>query len=74
VPGVDVHAFNTESFELAYTGATEGDGRTPRITDQERPQEFVVLVGSGNWVTDITADQDPVTLEPDDWMDLEAEE
>jgi type VI secretion system secreted protein VgrG len=72
--GVDVDVFDTESFEVAYTGTTQGDGRTQRLTDQERPQEFVVLVGSGNWVTDITADQDPVTLEPDDWMDLEAEE
>jgi type VI secretion system secreted protein VgrG len=71
---VDVHALDTGIKELVYSGKTDSDGRTPRLLDQERSKEFVVLIGSGDWVTHVSSDQDPFTSELDDWMDLEAEE
>ncbi|EEF25592.1 conserved hypothetical protein [Ricinus communis] len=71
---VDVHALDIGSNGIAFSGKTAGDGRTPRILDQERPQDFSVLIGSGDWVTHVRTNQDPVVSGPDDWMELEAEE
>lgn len=74
VADVDVVAIDAETKELSYSGRTEGDGRTQRLRDDRRPKAFSVLIGSGDWVTYTVTDQDPVTLEPNDWMDWEAEE
>lgn len=71
---VDVHVFDNGSNNLKYSGTTGVDGRTLRLLNEERPDDFTVLIGSGNWVTHVRAEHDPVMLEHDDWMDWEAEE
>jgi type VI secretion system secreted protein VgrG len=73
-PDVDIHAVRVTDSQPAYIGSTGQDGRTSRQRDEERPQEFSVLVGSGDWNVSLTTDEDPVVLENEDWMDQEAEE
>ncbi|MEJ7806302.1 MAG: type VI secretion system Vgr family protein, partial [Telluria sp.] len=69
---VAVIATNTETGKVIYEGPTAGDGRSPRQRDEKKPQDFSALIGSGEWVTEVTTDEDPQMLENEEWMDWEA--
>jgi type VI secretion system secreted protein VgrG len=71
---VDVISVVKKTGKLAFSGVTAGDGRSPRQRDEKMPQEYSVLVGSGDWATDLTTGEEPQMLDDDAWMDWEAEE
>jgi type VI secretion system secreted protein VgrG len=74
LPQVDVSATNMETGKVIFDGQTTADGRSPRQRDEKQAQEFSTLIGSGEWVTEITTDEDPQMLDNEEWMDWEAED
>jgi len=71
---VDVIVVDSATCALKETLRSGDDGRTERLQNETGPEDYTALVGSGDWTTVITTDDDPKMLEYTDWFDREAEE
>ncbi|MYN04510.1 type VI secretion system tip protein VgrG [Pseudoduganella sp. DS3] len=73
-PKVDVVVQDAKARKVLHSLETGADGRTTRHTNDEKAEEFVVLIGSGDWTTEVTTPDRPHNLDLTDWWDWEAEE
>ncbi len=73
LPDVDVIAIDRATGKIAINEKTGGDGRTSRHRHEWMQKQYAVLVGSGDWTALITTEDEPATLESNEWLDEEAE-
>lgn len=71
---VDIIALEKDTNKLAVNEKTAADGRSSRQIDETKSKAYVALVGSGDWIAEVTPQDTPEMLEHADWMDWEAEE
>jgi hypothetical protein len=72
--GVNVVVVDEETGEIKKDLQAGSDGRTENLTSEKKPENYIVLTGSGEWGTFIEAEDEPVMMDDDDWYDREAEE
>jgi len=70
---VDVVLLDAGTGEFKKTFSTSPDGRSERLFNEKKPESYIALVGSGDWATYVSTDDEPQMLEPDDWYDRVAQ-
>jgi hypothetical protein len=71
---VDVILVDATTQKIKNNLYTCVDGKTKRQYNNKSPEEYISFIGSGEWITFITSEDDPQMLEYCDWLDWEAEE